>query len=478
MLNRIFSFSPINIWLKHNQPKLLRILIIFGVLLLSAGLAYLVSLDLAVLILVAVPAAGAILVLLRWPQLGLVFLVAASLLVPFAIGTGTQTEINISVIMIVVLLGLWIFDMVSRQRRVWLVFSGPVTSILSLCVAAILAFIAGQLPWFNFVGKASLLAQFGGLSIFLLSAGAFLLTANQVQELYWLKCMTWSFLVIGGFFIFGRLFPIVGSLVGQSFRSIIKIKTGATGSLFWVWIVALALSQAVFNPRLSIYPRILLLSLVMAVFYANFIQNRSWASGWLPPMVTFAALILIGVPRSRVWIALLGGVGIILFAKEILDFLLEYEQYSQLTRGEAFRILLEIIKVNPVLGLGPSNYYFYTPLFKILGWHVQFNSHNQYLDLVAQTGLLGLVCFTWFAWEIGKVGWQLKDKVPQGFSKAYVIGALGGLAGTLAAGLLGDWVLPFVYNIGFKGFRASVLGWIFLGGLLAIKNIYDDQSRL
>jgi hypothetical protein len=91
--------------------------------------------------------------------------------------------------------------------------------------------------------------------------------------------------------------------------------------------------------------------------------------------------------------------------------------------------------------------------------------------------LLGLVCFIWFAWEAWRLGWRLRARVPDGFAQAYVYGALGGLAGTLAAGMLADWVLPFVYNIGLAGFRASVLGWLFLGGLVALEQMYKDGWR-
>jgi len=34
--------------------------------------------------------------------------------------------------------------------------------------------------------------------------------------------------------------------------------------------------------------------------------------------------------------------------------------------------------------------------------------------------------------------------------------------------MLADWFLPFVYNIGFAGFRTSALAWMFLGGLVAL----------
>jgi hypothetical protein len=35
--------------------------------------------------------------------------------------------------------------------------------------------------------------------------------------------------------------------------------------------------------------------------------------------------------------------------------------------------------------------------------------------------------------------------------------------------MLGDWILPFFYNIGLTGFRASMLAWIFLGGLVFLE---------
>ena len=42
---------------------------------------------------------------------------------------------------------------------------------------------------------------------------------------------------------------------------------------------------------------------------------------------------------------------------------------------------------------------------------------------------------------------------------------------TLVAASLGDWLIPFVYNVGLRGMRASILAWIFLGGLAAIEQI-------
>ena len=91
-------------------------------------------------------------------------------------------------------------------------------------------------------------------------------------------------------------------------------------------------------------------------------------------------------------------------------------------------------------------------------------------------GLLGLVFFLWFLWEVGRLGWRLRERVPAGFAQAYVYGALGGLAGMAVAGMLGDWVLPFFYNIGLDGFRSSMLGWLFLGGLVSFEQMVITQK--
>ena len=174
------------------------------------------------------------------------------------------------------------------------------------------------------------------------------------------------------------------------------------------------------------------------------------------------------------WILICESVAILYnFAINIIN----TDLYSWVTRLEAWRILIEIVKVNPILGLGFGNYYWITPLFPILGWEVSFNSHSQYIDILAQTGILGLMCFLWFLLEVGRLGWRMRDRVPDGFPRAYVYGALGGLAGTLVASALVDWVLPFVYNIGLRGFRASVLVWIFLGGLVSLNQMFPEKTE-
>ncbi len=411
----------------------------------------------------------AVLAFLRWPFVGFVALLTGALLIPFGFGTGTQTDLNIVILLLPVLIGLWFLDMLVIQRSITLRPMRVVLPLLLLCLVALLAFLMGQLPWFDALPKAPLRSQFGGLILFWLSAGAFLLAAHQIRDIRWLEWLTWIFIALGGLYILGCLIPIYGSAVTNLFPR------SATGSLFWVWLVALSLSQAIFNKKLDHRLRILFVLLMVGIFYVSFFRSRGWASGWLPPLAAILTILTLWKPRLGVAVILLVGIIFLFNYQKIIAEILSLEEYSYITRMAAWKVMLEIIKVSPILGLGPANYPFYTHLYPVLGYLIKFNSHNQYIDIIAQTGLIGFFCFTWFIWQIGKLGLSLRKTAPKGFPRAYVYGVLGGLAGTLAAGMLGDWFIPFVYNIGLDGFRSSIFGWIFLGGIVVIGNLYLPQ---
>jgi O-antigen ligase len=181
------------------------------------------------------------------------------------------------------------------------------------------------------------------------------------------------------------------------------------------------------------------------------LKLRKYSIGWVPVMVIGAWLILQNAVAT--------------------------DEYSVVTRLEAWKIVLQLSGVSSLFGTGFANYYWYTPLVPINGWQVNFNSHSQYVDIFAQTGLVGLICYLWLFWEIFRISWPLRHTAPEGFEKAYVYGAIGGLAGTLVAGFLADWVLPFVYNIGMSGMRSSILSWLFLGGLIVIHKLVNQKKN-
>lgn len=460
--------SPIIVALDQHVGLLVKVLVTGAVLASSAYLGPRISLrDLLALALVGMAIAGLV-SLFRWPALGPVAVVVAALAVPLSIGTGSESAINAAFPALAGTLVIWILSMLGDQGAR---FHGSrvFVPLLMLFAVAAFSFAFGQQPQVVFAELAPLRAQIGGLTIFGLSALALVLVAHQVRDRHGLQWLVWVFTVAGALYLAGRL-------AHSTFIVQTLFQSGADGSLFFTWLAALAFSQAVFNRALPWFVRAAVAGCASAVVYLGFFTAREWNSGWVPPLAAILAVIWFGAPRIGALITLVGGSLLALNLSSISAALLtHYKEYDILTREAAWTTLVSLIKVNPLIGLGPANYYWYTPLYSLIGYTVKFNSHQQYMDLLLQTGVLGLACFIWFVLEMGWLGLRLRGRVGSGFEFAFVCGAMGGLGGTVVAGFLGDWFLPFVYNIGFRGFRASVLGWVFLGGLVALDHF--SKSR-
>ncbi|MFZ0544631.1 MAG: O-antigen ligase family protein [Candidatus Promineifilaceae bacterium] len=451
-----------------NQPRL-RLALIFGPVLVVLIAGAILSWPQPMYILAMMGAFVGALIFLRWPVLGILFLVASTTVIPWLINTGTKTYLNLTVLLVPALLGLWVFDYVARRRSFHLYFSSSIFAAFGLAIAATISFLLGQLPWFS-LAPAPLTAQLGGLAIFMFSVGAFLLAVHHIEGQVWLERMVWLFLLLATFQMVANMMP-----------NILPVKVifhPLNSSLVLTWLMALAYSMAVFNRRLNVVWRIVLFFTVLLALYLTVFRLRSWASGWMPGMVSLFVITWAWKPRLGMIMGIVGGGFALLYFRDIIgEVILQDNIYSLDTRVAAWRILVEMIHVNPFLGLGPANYYWYTPLYSILGYNVQFNSHNQYVDLVAQVGLVGTAFFAWWAYAVARIGWRLRDVVSVGFEKAFVYAAIGGLAGTLFAGMLGDWVIPFVYNVGLNGFRGSVIAWLMLGGLVALERIYKKKEQ-
>ncbi len=445
----------------------LRFMVIGGVCLLSAYFGR--SSSMSDLVLLA--SLGGALTFLHYPTLGLIALLMASLVVPFSIGTSTQTPLNITILLIPALFALWLVDLI-RRREIRFVPSRTTWPLIAFALVATISFLAGQLSWNYFARTAPLTAQVGGWAVMLFSVAVFLLAANQIKDVRWLEILTMLFLTIGSIYILDRIFMGAIGLSG------VMNRLGSDGSMFWIWVTALAFGQLVFNRQLSRVMQLALAGLLVAVLAVGWFQARSWVSGWLPPFIAIGTIAGLRSRRLALILAIAGALSFLMIGHSVLSSLEAGEAYSIYTRDAAKDILLQqIYPQSPILGLGPANYYWYTPLYPILGWYVSFNSHNNYIDILLQTGILGLGCFLWIMGEVGRLGWSLRHAFADDFAQGYVYGCLGGLAGSLAACWLADWLVPFVYNIGLNGFRASVLAWLFWGGLVALQRITIQSSN-
>ena len=417
------------------------------------------------------------LTLLLRPVLGLLALVVAALALPLEFGTGTAVTLNPATLLVPALLALWLLDMV-RRREVRLAPSGVNRPLFLFLLASLFSLLIGRVAWDPLVPVKSnfWLVQLAQWAILAFSAGAFWLTANLIRDEVWLRRLTVAFLLLAGSVAVLRAVPGLSKWTDH-WTTIAFIRAP-----LWALLAGLAGGQLLFNDKPGLPWRLFLVAVLASVLVYAFVEQREAASNWVGIGAVAGVLVWLRFPRLR-WplvaaVLVMAATGILLPA--VYNFAGGDAEW-RLSGGSRLALIRRVIEVtlrNPITGLGPAAYRPYAatkPLpYQSAYWIApQVNSHNNYVDLFAHVGLLGLGLFLWFVAELAFLGRRLHNRFRAGFAAGFVNGMLAVGVGALVLMLLADWILPFVYNIGFPGFQASVLVWLFMGGLVALENMSE-----
>ena len=140
---------------------------------------------------------GLVLMLTRL-EYGVLLLPVVGVFVPITVGTGTESAIPAALILAALLLVLWIGRAIGRGDAT-IVAPGVALPLVAFAIAAVLATVNSDvernpLVW---VPATWTQIQIGGLSLFVLSAAVWLVAANTLRELRWIKWLVWSFIAIG-----------------------------------------------------------------------------------------------------------------------------------------------------------------------------------------------------------------------------------------------------------------------------------------
>jgi hypothetical protein len=456
--SKLFS-SIRNLTLGKNEIQ-------FGIIavtvLVSLVASYWGSMTIFIVLIAAVVGIPFFLLLIKYPNLGYIFVLLGGWFVPVK-GPG---GFNASILMVILMIVLWLMDMFVVKRRFEFLHSRVLRPAVYFMIVSVIAFAMGQISWFSFANQAPLDAQIGGFAIYFFLVATMIMTANTLRDVRWLKAFIWTFVGLGTIYVLFRVASI--SVIDKIFAHGVY-----ANSMFWTWLVAMPLSQAIFNDELKLKYRIVLFGIIAATFYVALVQQNDWKSGWVPPAVVAGTLMALRFKK----LALMAIPFAVIVAGYLAIDLIATDTYSWGTRVDAWLVVLDISKISPIIGLGFANYYWYAQVFTIRGYHIRFNSHSQFVDIIAQTGVVGLFLFFWILYEVGRLSWDLTQKLPTGFERGYAYGVFSGIMGSLMAAFLVDWVLPFAYNIGLDGVRASILPWIFFGALIAIEQIHKEKNH-
>ncbi len=424
---------------------------------------------------------GVVSILLKRPVLGLFLVIIVALLGPISIPTGTDVSLNLSALLIPALFVIWLLIRMNRHD-IRLVASPTTRPLIAFLILVILSIFISNVIWDPNVPRRDnfVLVQFGQWAIWGFSAFAFWLVGNFIKQEVWLRRLTATFLLIGGILAIVRVLPAGSGVVDV-------VGTHAiTRAPFWMLLTALAAGQLIFNHTLSKRWRVFLIAILLSVLsYSFFGEQQERTSNWASVGTVIGVLLWLRLPKLRLLVV--GVVAILTVSGVLFQTIYDFAggdakwTESGASRGVLIARVLEDSMRNPITGIGPAAYRWYgmtRPLGYEGAWWVQplVNSHNNYVDIFSQTGIIGVILFLWFMIELLRVGWKLRIQYADGFAGGYVASMLGAWFAIMVLMALADWFLPFVYNEGFPGFQASVLVWMFFGGLLFYEGL--DRQRL
>jgi hypothetical protein len=416
--------------------------------------------------------------------LAITLLLLTSATTGFTLGTGTATALPIGLLMTAGLVGVWVVRMLFFEKRLYLKPAPVNTPWLLFLGAAVVSTAYGSLLWDWKLPppQANLpFVQVGQFALFALSFAAAWLTAHQ--NLSEKDLIRWTLIIC--------IIVVLAMLYETLFRDFRFRGIGVTGAVK-NWAILLIGAQLLFNKNLSDKWRWAAIA-GMLVFALWALRNLDWKGGWMPAFIGLGLLLLFWSRKWTLAIAVLAAAVVLLQWESVFEALLlpEVDSLSTLRPlfwGDIFRMTAR----SPILGLGLVNYMFYwadpsfVPTARLAaGWEVwnQWGfappSHNLFVDVYAQTGLLGLGLFLWGLVAILYVLIKtMRRTPPRGFTRAFTTAALCGFISVLIGSFFfAEYLVPFVYNLTITGFSHSVYSWVLLGSVLGIYFKQEEEQR-
>ncbi|MBE2239219.1 MAG: O-antigen ligase family protein [Caldilineaceae bacterium] len=392
---------------------------------------------------------------------GIVLLVITAGMLSFvSLPTGRESKVPISMVISLLLVGMWLFSMLFGRTKIR---PSPVNRpLIAFVLISIISYVWSQifrdpllLVWSSFP-----VVQVAALTVNIFLPLTLLYVANHLTEVKWLKYLTAVVIFFG---IVSVILFFFNSSLGNFF-----FYRGTRG-LFSMWVVALVYALALFHKELKPWQQAILLALVAVFVYRYFIVGRSWVSGWLPMGV--AAMVITWI-RSRRLFLILTLVGLLYFSFNFNFYyqnivVAEEDEGSGSGRIGLWEQNLILVANHFLFGVGPAGY---APYYMTYHPEEARSTHNNYFDLLAQTGIIGFVTFWSLLLSLIKIGQKTLRRYAgqRNFEEVFAVATLSGIVGMLVAMMLGDWVLPFAYNETISGFDNAVLTWVLLGGMVAL----------
>lgn len=389
----------------------------------------------------------------------------AGLFVPLALPTGTESVLVDSFLLTLLFVSNWILSMIIVDKRLRLAPSPVNISLLGFIIMVFISLIwswVAKDPFVYVPGTFALVQTATAVTMVMLPA-AFLLVANHVRDLRLLKAMVTMMLAAG---------VIAGAIKAGPFDIPLVNDRG----LFTMWVVSLALGLALFNRELSWKWRAMALILALGWLYFRMGQQITWLAGWLSSFFVVMVLVFMRSKKLFLFVLILVVIYVSLNATYYLGTVIEDERdESGHTRVAAWEANWRVTGKHLLLGTGPAGYAaYYMSYFPSEG----MATHNNYIDILAQTGIFGLLFSVWFFFTLAWIGYKLCMRLRGrgDFAEALANAALAGTLGCILMMGFGDWLFPFTYTQTIAGYDYVVYSWLFMGAIIVLDFLYPERK--
>ncbi|MCL4295957.1 MAG: hypothetical protein KJ077_09530 [Anaerolineae bacterium] len=452
---------------EKKYALLLRLGMVVGMLVLAPALGLLVvkvKPSFMVLGVAAVPLVLFILqfMLPRFDLAPLIILFFAAFM-PIKIPTGTESTLVDSLLLTLLFGGNWLLKMLIVDKHLRLQPSPANKPLLGFMVMTLFSLVWGiafrdPLVDPSIISNHFALVQTASTVTNITLGIAFLLVTNHINDVRLLKSMVAIMLVAGVVGVAGRF-----GLSGQAVLN--------DGGLFSMWVVSLSTGLAFFNRQLSWRRRALLLLLAGSWIYWGFGLHISWLAGWLPAFVAVGVLIFMRSKKLLLITLLLAVILVSFKSAYIVQKLQAEDGESGGTRIQAWAINWQVTGKHLIFGTGPAGYgAYYMTYFPTEA----MATHSTYIDLLAQTGIIGFGLCMWFFATLIWMGYKLciRLKGRGDFVEGTANAVLAGTVGAIAAMGIGDWIFPFAYTQTIAGYDYVVYSWLFMGAIVVLDRLY------
>ncbi len=469
------SFLPSN---SLTLPPAAMSVVLITYLVLCAGLAYLMPFFPPLGLLGAIVINLIVLIFLQ-SRLALPFyiLVAGPSVALALAGSGILSRLYIGNLLFLLVTGIWILQIVLPERKSGRVLVEPMllAPLLALILVGLVSIIYSRLfpdPNVSYtypnstvsitITNLAEMALLIGLPFFLILVPGVVRTVRDVR---W---VIGAYICAGMLYALGTIFAAPLNLyskvviLGNRRPEVFGSTSSALGGLILLF-ACVAFGRALYTPKglTRLFWGVTCLILCIGVVLT--FGRESWIGLFLAFFIMFAF-------RTKNWSMLLVLIIpplVLLLIPGVSDFFDPSKVYG-VDRLKIWQDAYNIWLRSPYFGVGAGNYQFFD---RVYGTDKVGLAHNQYLSVLAEMGVQGLICFIWLLIAVGVRAFKSMKEAKTNLGKSIALAYVGFYINIVFGGFFTGIFIPSSASGGGTGpFVEASYRWLLLGLVLSIPN--------